>query len=192
MTWLALGIPAVVWLIYFVWNLVNAFHKFHKDRSPVIIMLLLFMVSSFAVLLLVEHSTITRLRSVPPSNFSQSPQSFVASWTDEDQKNLEMAMAESRQAIHYQDDLRDPKTAAIHFGKAYVHYYECSFKRQTLWQDTANCALSYGAGQINKSEQDLGYKANEALENAIGNKSSMPPKEAVVLYNSLKNQPADK
>jgi hypothetical protein len=69
MTWWAIGIPGIVWLIYFVWNVANFHHKIHKDRTPALITILIFIGVTLAILVSVELSKISQLRSqISPSN----------------------------------------------------------------------------------------------------------------------------
>ena len=62
MTWLALGIPGIVFLIYFVWNLANFHHKIYRDRTPALITILLFSTVSLALLLVVQVTKNVQLK----------------------------------------------------------------------------------------------------------------------------------
>ncbi len=62
MTLLALAIPGIVFLIYFIWNLANFHHKVHKDRTPALITILLFATVSLAFLFTAQFNKNTQLK----------------------------------------------------------------------------------------------------------------------------------
>jgi heme/copper-type cytochrome/quinol oxidase subunit 4 len=72
MSWWALGIPGIVWLIYFVWNLTYFLHKTHKDRTPALITILLLAVVSLSIIVFAEFYEMKKQGigdgSIPTSN----------------------------------------------------------------------------------------------------------------------------
>ena len=189
MIWWALGIPGAVWLIYFVWNLAKSYHRLHKDRSPELITVLLFLTVGFSMLLLVQHFTIKQLRTAPLSY--QDKQFPVAALpSDEIKRKRGIAVEDDERGNFYQSNTNHQK-ACEYFAESYINFFECNDWDD--WDHARAEANRYVANKIanheeNSSEVALGNAAFEAIKNAQMKNSSTLPKEAADFYNMLTNR----
>src|SRR6266568_2518632 len=125
MTWCALGIPGFVLLIYFVWNLVNFHHKIHKDRTPALITVLIFISVTLTILFFAEHFKIARLRNQNSPPDKQAGVESVNVWSNKyeallRQQESEKQMSDQKERQQQKQQMDELQASLTESKKLYL------------------------------------------------------------------------